>query len=149
MTSSTDPDFDVEFMSRCQAKAEIKKLRAAIRHHRDSSGHDLCWYVPELWQTLPDKIEPKPVVPGTCEFLYNCTRYRKSLRKPNMFFSSASKDVRKGLIIGCVVFFVITPLMAVAAAIAIFSTNTPLRLVLGGVCLAWFTFLVTVICRNR
>lgn len=26
--------------------AEVKKLRNGIRKHRDSTGHDLCWYPP-------------------------------------------------------------------------------------------------------
>lgn len=74
-------DKDLDKMSVPQLQAEVKKLRAAIRVHRDASGHNLCWYVPELWNTLPEKVETKIEVPGTCEFLENCKVYRKSLDK--------------------------------------------------------------------
>jgi hypothetical protein len=35
-------DDDLEKMDRAALVAEAKRLRAAIREHRDSSGHDLC-----------------------------------------------------------------------------------------------------------
>src|SRR5437773_8438392 len=34
---------------------EVKRLRAGIRAHRDSSGHELCWHHPQLWGLLPEK----------------------------------------------------------------------------------------------
>ncbi len=55
----TDPvDDDLEGMTREQLIAEVIKLRTAIRDHRDSSGHDLCWHHPDLWRTLPERVEP-------------------------------------------------------------------------------------------
>ena len=60
-------------------KAEVEKLRQGIRRHRDASGHDLCWYVPELWNLLPEQVEPYPQVPETNEFLHCCKQYRLSL----------------------------------------------------------------------
>ena len=77
----SDLDDDLEDMDRKDLKQEIKKLRAGIRKHRDSAGHDLCWYVPELWNLLPEKVEPQPAVPVTEEFLHCCQLYRKSLDK--------------------------------------------------------------------
>ena len=74
-------DSDIDLMDTPQLKAEIIKLRNAIRRHRDSSGHDLCWYHPELWGLLPDNISPSPQVPSTCEFLENCAKYRQSLEQ--------------------------------------------------------------------
>lgn len=74
-------DEDLEKMSREQLAAEVVKLRQGIRRHRDSSGHDLCWYHPELWSLLPDKITPSPEVPTFCEFIQNCAKYRESLDK--------------------------------------------------------------------
>lgn len=74
-----DPDLDLELMSLEKLKAEAKKLRAGIRKHRDATGHDLCWFHPELWNLLPDKIEPKPQVPPKDEFLHHCKLYRESL----------------------------------------------------------------------
>lgn len=74
-------DKDLEEMTTEELQLEVMKLRSAIRLHRDSSGHNLCWYVPELWSTLPEKITPEPQIPATHEFLENCCKYRKSLDK--------------------------------------------------------------------
>jgi hypothetical protein len=73
-------DADVPEMSLDQLKAEVMKLREGIRKHRDATGHNLCWYVPELWGLLPDKVQPKPEVPPRAEFLANCEKYRASLK---------------------------------------------------------------------
>jgi hypothetical protein len=72
-------DEDVEHMSRDQLIAEVKKLRAGIRTHRDSTGHELCWHHPALWGLLPDRTDPLPTVPAWPEFLKGCLRYRESL----------------------------------------------------------------------
>lgn len=50
-------------MSREQLVAEVKTLRDAIRTHRDSNGHDLCWHHPALWSLLPQKTDPSPPSP--------------------------------------------------------------------------------------
>jgi len=77
--STARVDDDLRPMSRDQLVEEVKRLRAAIREHRDSSGHDLCWHHPQLWGLLPEKTDPLPVVPPWPEFLAGCLRYRKSL----------------------------------------------------------------------
>lgn len=75
-----DPrDADLETFDRAALLSECRKLRAGIRVHRDSSGHDLCWFTPELWDLLPDQEEPRPAVPPRAEFLARCTEYRDSL----------------------------------------------------------------------
>ena len=74
-------DEDVDALSRSELIAEVKRLRAGIRAHRDSTGHDLCWHHPELWRLLPDLTDPLPVVPTWPEFLRGCVRYRESLDK--------------------------------------------------------------------
>jgi hypothetical protein len=74
-------DNDVETMSREQLIAEIRKLRAGIRAHRDSTGHELCWHHPALWGLLPEQTDPLPTVPTWPEFLRGCVRYRESLDK--------------------------------------------------------------------
>lgn len=75
-----DPlDHDTHTMGRDQLVAEIKRLRAGIRQHRDAEGHNLCWYVPELWELLPEKLDPRPRVPPVGAFLENCAKYRASL----------------------------------------------------------------------
>lgn len=72
-------DTDVEAMTREQLIAEVRKLRAGIREHRDSTGHELCWHHPALWGLLPETTDPIPVVPSWPEFLRGCLRYRQSL----------------------------------------------------------------------
>ena len=72
-------DEDLHGFTRDQLIAEVTKLRAAIRAHRDSSGHELCWHQPALWALLPDRTDPVPVVPTWPEFLRGCLRYRQSL----------------------------------------------------------------------
>jgi hypothetical protein len=72
-------DDDLTLMSEEELRREVLKLRQAIRTQRDQSGHDLCWYVPELWQVLPEKIQPKPDVPPWAEFIQHCAAFRHSL----------------------------------------------------------------------
>lgn len=72
-------DQDVEFMYRSQLKDEVRKLRTALRTIRDRTGHDLCWFNPEIWELLPEKIQPHPQVPDWCEFMHECANFRKSL----------------------------------------------------------------------
>ncbi|MEX0590613.1 MAG: hypothetical protein WD207_05960, partial [Xanthobacteraceae bacterium] len=52
-------DTDLESMNRDALVAEVKKLRAVIRQHRDASGHGLCWHHPAMWSLLPEKVEPR------------------------------------------------------------------------------------------
>jgi hypothetical protein len=72
-------DSDLDHLSRPDLIAEIKRLRAAIRAHRDGSGHNLCWYHPELWNLLPEKPATKPKVPKWPQFMRGCIKYRASL----------------------------------------------------------------------
>ncbi len=72
-------DEDLASMSREQLIQEVRTLRGGIRAHRDSTGHDLCWYHPALWGLLPEKQDPLPTVPTWPEFLRGCVRYRQSL----------------------------------------------------------------------
>jgi hypothetical protein len=62
-----------------QLVAEVRKLRAGIRKHRDSSGQELCWHHPELWALLPERTDPVPAVPEWPQFLRGCIQYRQSL----------------------------------------------------------------------
>ena len=70
---------DVESMNRTALISEVKKLRTAIRNHRDSSGHELCWHHPQLWGLLPEGAEGLPAVPAWPQFLRGCLKYRESL----------------------------------------------------------------------
>jgi len=72
-------DADLDRLSREELLVEVKRLRAGIRAHRDSSGQDLCWYHPALWGLLPEKTDPLPEVLPWPQFLEGCVRYRRSL----------------------------------------------------------------------
>lgn len=72
-------DDDLSSLSREQLMAEARRLRAGIRAHRDSSGHDLCWHHPQLWSLLPEPIPADIAVPAWPQFLRGCVKYRESL----------------------------------------------------------------------
>ena len=72
-------DQDLGTLSREELAAEVRRLRAGIRAHRDSSGHELCWHHPQLWGLLPERTDPLPVVPSWPQFLRGCLRSRESL----------------------------------------------------------------------
>jgi hypothetical protein len=72
-------DEDLDSLDRDALIVEVKKLRSAIREHRDMSGHDLCWHHPAMWALLPEKFEPSIAVPPWPKFMRGCIRYRQSL----------------------------------------------------------------------
>jgi hypothetical protein len=72
-------DEDLGQLDRDALIAEIRRLRAGIREHRDSAGQDLCWHHPKLWGLLPEQSDPVPAIPAWPQFLRGCVRYRESL----------------------------------------------------------------------
>ena len=72
-------DEDLDGMDRAALVAEVKRLRAGIRAHRDSSGHDLCWYHPQLWGLLPEPMDPEVAVPPWPRFMRGCVAFHASL----------------------------------------------------------------------
>lgn len=74
-----DLDHDLLAFDHAQLVAEVKRLRAAIRAHRDSSGHALCWHHPQLWGLLPERTDPLPTVPEWPQFMRGCVHNRASL----------------------------------------------------------------------
>jgi hypothetical protein len=72
-------DDDLRVMDRERLIGEVKRLRQAIRAHRDSTEHELCWHHPQLWSLLPEKTDPRPTVPDWPQFMRGCIRYRQSL----------------------------------------------------------------------
>jgi hypothetical protein len=87
-------DHDLEALTREGLISEIKRLRAGIRAHRDSSGHDLCWHHPELWGLLPERVMPEVAVPPWSKFLRGCIRYREALERelPNAQVADVESD---------------------------------------------------------
>lgn len=75
----SDPDSDLDAMERDALLAAARAMRAAIRAHRDSSGHDLCWHHPDLWSLLPDTGATRPAVPEWPQFMRGCIAYRTAL----------------------------------------------------------------------
>jgi hypothetical protein len=74
-----DIDHDLDALSREQLIAEVRKLRAGVRKHRDSTGHELCWHHPDLWALLPEPVPPRIAVPEWPQFMRGCVHYRESL----------------------------------------------------------------------
>ena len=72
-------DEDLAGLDRDALVAEVQKLRAGIRRHRDSSGQGLCWHHPHLWNLLPERTTPEVAVPPWPNFLRGCVKYRESL----------------------------------------------------------------------
>jgi hypothetical protein len=72
-------DDDLDKLSREELITEVRRLRAGVRAHRDSTGHKLCWHHPDLWGLLPEKLAPEVAVPPWPKFLRGCLRYRESL----------------------------------------------------------------------
>ena len=85
-------DDDLNTLSAEQLIAEVKKLRAAIRKHRDSSGQELCWHHPDMWALLPEQTPPQIAVPEWPQFMRGCIRYRQSLDTQNPHAPRVTKE---------------------------------------------------------
>jgi len=72
-------DDDLEQMSREELLVAARRMREGIRTHRDSSGQDLCWHHPALWDLLPEQTPPEIEVPEWPQFMRGCVSYRASL----------------------------------------------------------------------
>ena len=72
-------DADLDSLDADELRAEVRRLRAGIRAHRDGTGQELCWHHPALWGLLPERTDPLPVVPDWPQFMEGCIRYRQSL----------------------------------------------------------------------
>ena len=86
ISHSTNMDEDLERLTKDDLIAEVRRLRAGIREHRDSTKYELCWHHPQLWGLLPEKLDPDLAVPAWPQFLRGCLRYRESLDRqlPNV-----------------------------------------------------------------
>lgn len=89
-------DEDLERLSRAELVSEVRKLRAGIRAHRDSTEHELCWHHPQLWGLLPERTDPLPTVPEWPVFLRGCLRYRQSLDDQLPDAPSSEREFGKG-----------------------------------------------------
>lgn len=61
--------------------ANIAKLEAAIREHRDQRGDDRCFLDDaKLYSVLGDNVEVDASLPPKCDFLASCERYWEQRR---------------------------------------------------------------------
>lgn len=74
-------DEDLDALDRDALIREVRRLRAGIREHRDSSGHALCWHHPQLWGLLPEPMSAEIRVPPWPKFFRGCVKYRESLER--------------------------------------------------------------------
>lgn len=72
-------DSDLDAMDHAALLVAARAMRRAIREHRDSTGHDLCWHHPDMWALLPDQPMGSPMVPEWPQFMRGCIKYRASL----------------------------------------------------------------------
>lgn len=64
--------------------AEVERLRAAIREHRDQRGDDRCWLDDrKLYALLPEADTADLTLPPECEFLESCRRYWAQRQDPS------------------------------------------------------------------
>jgi hypothetical protein len=91
-------DKDLDRKSREELTAEVKLLRAAIRDHRDSSLHNLCWHHPQLWGLLPEPTPDNIAVPtgrNFCAAIFT-TAYRSTKNCPMRRASGSNSSTGKG-----------------------------------------------------
>ena len=89
-------DEDLDSLSREDLVAEVRRLRGAIRAHRDASQHELCWHQPRLWGLLPERSDPLPAVPEWPQFLRGCIRYRQSLDEQRPHAPRSTEEFDRG-----------------------------------------------------
>jgi hypothetical protein len=85
-------DDDLNALSREDLIEEVVRLRNAIRKHRDSKEHELCWHHPGMWSLLPEKTSPAIAVPEWPQFMRGCVHYRQSLELQASRFPRVAKE---------------------------------------------------------
>lgn len=62
-----------------QLKERVKALEAAIRKHREATGHSMCHENDdELYVVLGDGVKVNHTPPPRCEFRQKCREYYES-----------------------------------------------------------------------
>ena len=78
----TPTDTELDQLTHAELVEEVLRLREGIHAHRDSTGHNLCWHHPDLWNLLPEQTDPLPEVPEWPQFLSGCVQYPRVPRHP-------------------------------------------------------------------
>jgi hypothetical protein len=74
--------------------AEVRRLQAAVRHHRDQRGDDRCWMDDEeLYRALPEGFTPPPR--DSRVELANCERYIASRHNPGTEYVSPEREIER------------------------------------------------------
>ena len=72
-------DEDIETWDQAALIAEVKRLRGAIREHRDKIGSRTLLAPSSALGLLPEGTAGIPEVPDWPQFLRGCIKYRESL----------------------------------------------------------------------
>ena len=79
-------DTDIKTMTQAQLRAEIMKLRKALRKHRDAKDNARCWHNDlTLYGALPEEKPAGKMIGDEKVFLKNCQRY---IRRQQCFMSA-------------------------------------------------------------
>ncbi|MEK7640808.1 MAG: hypothetical protein AAB389_02330 [Patescibacteria group bacterium] len=69
-------DADLKKMRPAQLRAEVMKMRRALRKHRALSENSRCWHCDlQLYEVLPDSKPAGKMTKPEPELLRNCRRY--------------------------------------------------------------------------
>lgn len=84
-----DKDGDIQTLDLAGSNMEIRKLRKAIRTHRDERGHERCWQSDnDLYMVLPEKLPHLDKLPPYMEWMNecekHCQKYWTERQKPNV-----------------------------------------------------------------
>ena len=77
--------------------AEVARLRAGIKSHRSTTGHELCWLNDvELWKLIEaNPAYPHESLPVAEEFLSQCRRYHESRLKNSPYTEPPTREAVK------------------------------------------------------
>ena len=71
----------------------IRRLRHAIRGHRDTTRHELCWHHPDLWGPLPEKTEAARGLPlGLADKLFLSLSDAEEFNKESRLFGRTDRS---------------------------------------------------------
>jgi ribosomal protein S18 acetylase RimI-like enzyme len=76
ISGSAPEEAELDKLDRQELQAEVLRLRAAIRQHRNEQMHNRCWLDDQrLYRALPEKDDGDQRLPDRAAFLANCERY--------------------------------------------------------------------------
>ena len=73
---------DIGLMNRDELLAEVERLRAAIREHKNQLSDDRCWLDDSKLYSVLDDRGYDSSLPPKCEFLESCSRFFEQRQTP-------------------------------------------------------------------